>query len=600
MTAERSESSIACDVLVIGSGAGGLSAAITARAHGLDVVVVERAPVFGGTTAWSGGWLWIPCNPLAKRAGLTDSLDAARTYLRHELGDRFDADKIDAYLATGPRMVEFFEQNTAVQFVAGLTMPDFHAELPGSAIGRPICAAPYDGRKLGPLIDKLRPPLREITVGGMAIAAGADMRHFMNATRSPRSALYAAKRFASHFLHALRYGRNMHLVNGNALAARLGKSADDLGVRLLVSAPAGQLIVEDGAVRGAIVSTADGELRVSARRGVVLACGGFPHEPARRKQLFPHTPTGAEHWSAAPSVNTGDGLNLGESVGAWVDANLSNAAAWIAVSRVRYRNGREGVFPHLVDRAKPGVIAVTAQGKRFVNEADSYHDFMRALFRVSDEGTEVTAFLICDHRFLRRYGLGFAKPFPLPLGPHLRSGYLTRAATIEELARRTGIDSAALAATVAEYNRHAREDRDPEFGQGSTPFNRFGGDPDHQPNPCVAPIERGPFYAVKVMPGSLGTFAGLKTDRYARVIGRDERPIAGLYAVGNDMASVMGGYYPSGGITLGPAMTFGYIAGRHLAGATEEEREAQPLPAAQARADEPDPHVALQAEDQLG
>ena len=600
-----SSSATECDVLVIGSGAAGLSTAITARAHGLDVVVIEKEAQFGGTTAWSGGWLWIPCNPLALRAGISDSLEAARTYLEHELGHRFDPQRLDAFLVDGPKMVEFFEQHSAVSFVPGLATPDFHSELPGCAIGRPICAAPFDGRQLGPLIEKLRPPLREITFAGMAIAAGADLKHFMNATRSVRSALYAARRLASHFLNLLRYGRNMHLVNGNALAARLAKSAVDLGVKLWVASPARRLIVESGAVRGAIVATVDGEarreIRIRARRGVVLACGGFPHDVERRRRLFPSTPTGREHWSVAPTANTGDGLILGEGVGACVEEDTMNAAAWAPVSKVSYRDGRQGIFPHLIDRAKPGVIAVTRRGRRFVNEAGSYHDFGAALFRAIDEdgACEVAAFLICDHRTLRRYGFGFAKPFPVPLFPYLRSGYLVRGATIEELARQAGIDAAGLAATLADYNRHAREGRDPAFGRGGTPFNQFGGDPDHHPNPCVAPIARAPFYAIKVFPGSLGTFAGLKTDRHARVLNQEGAPIPGLYAVGNDMASVMGGNYPSGGITLGPAMTFGYIAGRHLANAIGGEPAAHGMSAPPARVDDRDRHVALPAEDQI-
>ncbi len=584
---------VECDVLVIGSGAGGLSAAITARLHGLEVTVAEKEPVFGGTTAISGGWLWIPCNPVAVRAGATDSIEAARAYLRHELGHHFDAERVEAFLATGPEMIEFFERHTALEFVAGLATPDFHADSPGSAIGRAICAAPFDGRGLGTDIAWLRPPLREITVAGMAIAAGADLRHFMNATRSPGSALYAGKRFASHFLHVLRYGRNMHLVNGNALAARLVRSAMDLGVGLRLSCPARKLVVEEGAVRGAIVATDDRDVRISARRGVVLACGGFPHDVARRKRLFPGTPTGQEHWSAAPAGNTGDGLNLAEAVGAQVDETLRNPAAWVPVSKVSYGNAREGVFPHLIDRAKPGVIAVLPNGRRFVNEAGSYHDFMQALFRAVGEGAAVMAFLICDHRTLRRYGLGFAKPFPIPVGPYLRSGYLQRGETLTALAARSGIDPAGFAATVAEYNRHANEGRDPAFGRGTGPFERFGGDAGRQPNPCVAPIERAPFYAVKVVAGSLGTFAGLKTDRNARVLDERGAPIAGLYAAGNDMASIMGGNYPSGGITLGPAMTFGYIAGRHLAGATGAASRRR---ASRAGADR---HIALPAEDQF-
>jgi succinate dehydrogenase/fumarate reductase flavoprotein subunit len=234
---------------------------------------------------------------------------------------------------------------------------------------------------------------------------------------------------------------------------------------------------------------------------------------------------------------------------------------------VRHADGSVGHFPHIIDRAKPGIIGVLANGKRFVNEADGYYDYAAAMVAGVQEGAEVASWLVCDHRFQRRYGLGHARPFPLPVGPAVRSGYLKRAASIHELARRCGIDPDALAETVSVYNRHARRGEDPQFGRGSTPYNRKQGDPLHAgANPCVAPIEHGPFYAVKVRPGSFGTFAGLKTNAAAQVLGSDDQPIAGLYAAGTDMASVMGGFYPSGGINLGPAMTFGYIAGRHAAG----------------------------------
>jgi len=563
-----------CDVLVLGSGAGGLATAITARLHGLDVILVEKAPLLGGTTAWSGGWMWLPANPVAARDGVQDSLGAARRYLENEVGEGLDPAKVEAFLENGAPMLEYFERHTALRCVPGLATPDFHPASPGSAIGRPVCAAPIDGRELGPLIHKLRPPLREITVAGMPIAAGADLRHFMNALGSVSSALHVAKRFTRHFLDVLRHGRDMHLVNGNALAARLIKSAADSGVALRESSPARRLVVEGGAVVGAVVQGPDGAPReIRARRGVVLACGGFPHDLARRRQLFPHMATGEEHWSVAPDSNTGEGMNLAEQAGAAIAADFANAAAWIPVSRVRYPDGREGTFPHLIDRARPGVIAVTRGGQRFVNEADSYHDFMQALFRVIPQGEAVEAFLVCDHRCLRRYGLGFAKPFPIPLGPYLRSGYLIRGRSLEELAEKAGIAPQAFAATVADYNAHARWGEDPAFGRGATPFNRFGGDPKVTPNPCVAPVGQGPFYAIRLLSGSLGTFAGIATDHRARALRPDGTPVAGLYAVGNDMASFMRGHYPSGGITLGPAMTFGYIAGRHLAGVEAEAPE---------------------------
>jgi len=237
------------------------------------------------------------------------------------------------------------------------------------------------------------------------------------------------------------------------------------------------------------------------------------------------------------------------------------------VSKVPHSDGSVGHFPHIIDRGKPGLIGVLADGKRFVNEADGYCDYGAAMVAAVPPGQEVASWVICDHRFQRRYGIGIAKPFPLPLAPYLRSGYLKRGATIEELARACGIAPAALAETVKTFNAHALQGEDPLFGRGSTPYNRKMGDPTHDgPNPCLAPIAHGPFYAVKVQPGSFGTFAGLKTNASAQVLGRDDAPVPGLYAVGTDMASVMGGHYPSGGINLGPAMTFGYIAGCHAAG----------------------------------
>jgi succinate dehydrogenase/fumarate reductase flavoprotein subunit len=213
---------------------------------------------------------------------------------------------------------------------------------------------------------------------------------------------------------------------------------------------------------------------------------------------------------------------------------------------------------------------VLQNGRRFVNEADGYYDYTSAMIDAVPEGQEVASWLVCDHRFMRRYGLGYVRPFPVPYGAHLRNGYLLRGATIEALAERCGISAAGLSATVDAFNEHARHGVDPEFGRGTTPYNRKAGDASHSPNPCVAPIEHAPFYAVKVMPGSFGTFSGLRTNGNAQVLDRDDRPINGLYAAGTDMASVMGGFYPSGGINLGPAMTFGYIAGRHTAGVHEE------------------------------
>ena len=558
-----------CDVLVVGSGAAGMAAAVTARHRGLDVLIVEKEPRFGGTTARSGGWLWIPGTSLAQAFGIHEAPDAARTYLRHEAGNNFDAARVDAFLAAGPEAVDFFTTKTAVRFDMPLVFPDYHAEAPGGAQGgRSMVARPFDAGELGSHIKNLGAPLPELTVFGMMLGSGKEIIHFMRATRSLTSAIYVAKRLSRHLMDVLRHGRGMTLTNGNALAGRLAKSAFDLNVPLWLSSPVRELIIEDGAVRGAIVERDGRSIRVHARRGVVLACGGFPHDVARRKAMFRHAPTGVEHFSPGPVGNTGDGLRLAEAAGGRVEDRLPNAAAWVPVSLTRRKDGSRGVMPHFIDRAKPGVIAVTRAGKRFANEGDSYHDFVQAMMKVTKPEAEIATFLICDHKTLRKYGLGCVPPFPMPLGHHLRSGYLMRGATIEALAAQAGIDPKGLADTISGFNTTAAEGRDPAFGKGSRAYNRYQGDALHGPNPCVAPIAGGPFYAIKMVIGDLGTYAGIVTDADARALDADGRVIPGLYVAGNDMASIMGGNYPGAGITLGPALTFGYIAGRHLAEST--------------------------------
>ncbi len=561
-----------CDVLVVGSGGGGLAAAVSAAHRRLNVLVVEKEPVFGGTTARSGGWMWVPCNAPAQRAGVTDSAEAARTYLQHEAGEHFDPDRVDAFLEAGPKAVRFFEEQTALQFDLGETFADYHPDAPGGMdAGRSIVARPFDGRELGREIKRLRPPLREITFLGMMIGSGKELLHFFNVTRSPISAFYVVKLFMKFLRDMAFHGRPMRLMNGNALVARLAKSALDKGVPIWTEAPVKELTHdEDGRVTGAVVDTRQGRVKVVARRGVVLAAGGFPQDAVRRKALMPHAPSGHEHASPAPPGNTGDGLRLGESVGAQVDDSLPHAAAWVPISRPRNPDGTLGTFPHFVDRSKPGVIAVTRSGRRFVNEAHSYHDFCQAMVkRCEEEDSEICAYFITDHRAFRKYGLGFAKPAPVPYGKLIRDGYLIRGQTLRDLAQQIGADADTLEQTVSDFNGPARKGEDPEFGKGSTSYNRSLGDPEHTPNPCVAPIETGPFYAVKLVIGDLGTFAGLRTDAQARVLDDDGRPVGGLYAAGNDAASIMGGNYPGGGITLGPAITFGYIAARHMSGAND-------------------------------
>ena len=558
-----------CDVLVVGSGAGGLSTAVCAAHRGMKTLVVEKEPVFGGTTARSGGWMWIPTNAPARRAGVEDSVEAARTYLESEAGAHFDAARVDAFLEAGPKAVDFFEAETSLQFDLGPTFADYHPNDPGGVDGgRSIVARPFDGRELGAEIKRLRKPLAEITFLGMMIGTGKELLHFFNVMRSPVSAFFVAKLFLKYLRDLAFHGRPMRLMNGNALVARLAKSAFDKGVEIWTRAPSRRLIVDDtGRVVGAEVETATGRVEIRAAKGVVLAAGGFPQDPERRRALFGHASSGHEHASPAPPGNTGDGLRLGEAVGADVNDALPNAAAWVPISRPVRPDGTLGTFPHFVDRSKPGVIAVTRSGRRFCNEADSYHDFGQSLTaRIGEEGGEVCAFFLCDHRVLRKYGLGFVKPAPVPYQSQIRSGYLFRGETVEALAAEIGADADALKQTIEAFNEPARRGEDPEFGRGSTAYNRSLGDPEHKPNPCVAPIETAPFYAVKVVMGDLGTFAGLRTNEYAQVVDEERRPLQGLYAVGNDAASVMGGAYPGGGITLGPALAFGYAAARHMDG----------------------------------
>ncbi|UXN57425.1 FAD-dependent oxidoreductase [Phyllobacterium zundukense] len=555
-----------CDVLVIGSGAGGLSAAVTAAWHGLKVIVVEKEPVFGGATAWSGGWIWAPGNLFARKAGYNDAPDGPFTYLRHETEPYFEPVKVKAFLDAAPEMAEFFHTKTALQFVDGNGIPDMHGWTEGAALGgHQLCAAPISGRALGDLFNKLRRPMRETSFMGMPIMAGDDLKAFLTMTRSIKSLAHVIKRVGRHFFDLFLYRRATQLANGNALIARLALSAERLDVDIRVSTSAKELIFDGHSVCGAAVDTENGPLRILARFGTVLATGGFPHDEERWSEVANKFSTPVRHWSVAPQSASGDGLRLAEAVGGFVDASIASPAAWCPVSLVPYSDGTDGRFPHIIDRAKPGLIAVLANGRRFVNEAHGYYDYVTAMIKATPPGEEIASWLICDHAFQRRYGLGASRPSPLPVKPFVNSGYIKMGRSIAELAHACGISAAELEATVKFYNKHAAKGEDPLFERGSTAFNRKGGDPDVKPNPCVAPIGRGPYYAVKVLPGSFGTFLGLKTDAKAAALDTDGAAIPKLFVVGADMSSIMGGYYPSGGINLGPALTFGYIAGQELA-----------------------------------
>ncbi|WP_368621194.1 FAD-dependent oxidoreductase [Paraburkholderia sp. BR13444] len=557
---------ITCDLVVVGSGAAGLATAITARKRGLDVIVLEKEPVFGGTTALSGGVLWIPLSKYGWQQNPADTVERVREYMMSETGNNYDAAAVECFVENGPKMVEFFERETEMKFVPTL-YPDYHPDAPGGVdISRSILAAPYDIRGLGKDMRRLKQPLETITFMGMMFnSSNADLKHFFRATRSIVSFLYVARRLATHIKELALYRRGINVTSGNALAARLAKSALAIDIPILTSTPVKELLSKSGKVTGVRASAADGELRISARHGVVLACGGFPHDLKRIAQVYPHVKRGGEHLSPTPVGNSGDGLTLAEKVGGAVKLGFADAAAWMPVSKVPFGKGRTGVFPHLLDRYKPGVIGVLRSGQRFTNESNSYHDVGAALMRACEGERETAMWLICDKVALGKYGLGYAKPAPMPVGPLLRKGYLIKGDTIGELARNCGIAPDALEMTVHAYNRDAERGEDPAFHRGRTSFNRYLADPDHKPNPCVAPIATGPFYAVKVVMGDLGTFDGLETSVTGEVLRADGSEIEGLYAVGNDRRSVMGGNYPGAGITHGPNMTFGFVTGNAIA-----------------------------------
>jgi succinate dehydrogenase/fumarate reductase flavoprotein subunit len=555
-----------CDLLVVGSGAAGLSCAITAKKRGLDVVVIEKEAVFGGTTALSGGVLWVPLNAHGRKQNPQDTLEAVRTYMMQETGAYYDEAAVSVFMDQGPKMVDFFERETEMKFIPTL-YPDYHPDVPGGApIGRSILAQPYDIRGLGKDMPRLKPPLKTITfIGMMFNSSNADLKHFFQFTKSLTSFLYVAKRLVNHLKELALYQRAINVTSGNALAARLAKSALDLGIPILTSTPAKRVLTENGQVVGMGVGGEGGERDIRARRGVVLACGGFPQDVQRIAKAYPHLQSGGEHLSPTPETNTGDGVRMAETAGADVDLRFKDAAAWMPVSKVPFGNGEFGVFPHLLDRYKPGVIGVLRNGKRFTNESNSYHDVGVAMIEACKGQKETVMWLVCDKTTLGKYGLGFVKPAPMPFGKYIRNGYLFEGKTLADLAQVTGIDAAGLEATVREYNTGAVKGVDEQHARGTTAFNRYLADPNHQPNPCVAPVEKGPFYAVKLLMGDLGSFDGIQTSVVGEVKKSDGSVIPGLYAVGNDRASIMGGNYPAAGITHGPNMVFAYVTANHIA-----------------------------------
>jgi succinate dehydrogenase/fumarate reductase flavoprotein subunit len=553
------------DVVVVGAGAGGLTAATIAAADGCSVLLLEQADVIGGTTAISGGMVWIPANHKAAAEGRPDTLEAARTYLAEIVPGR-DRSRLETFLKFGDEALRDLEARTALRLRPVPTYPDYYPDLPGAtAGGRVLEPVPFDARTLGALFKLLRDPLPEFMLFGGMMISRQDIPHLRRAGRSLRSALHVGKLLARYGLQRLAARRGTTLYLGNALAGWLFRSALDRGVTIRTGTSVRKLAADaQGRVSRVEVVDRTGSRWITATRGVVLATGGLSHDAELRGRYVPQA---AGTLSATVDPGAAQrGARLAHAVGARLSAPTQDGAFWVPASTFTRGDGSRGIFPHTVtDRAKPGLVAVDTNGRRFVNEAVSYHEFVRA--QLAHAGSAIPAWLICDGRFLWKYGLGKVKPFTRTVEGDVASGYLKRADNLAGLAEIIGVPANAFAATVAEFNRHAGRGEDPAFGRGGNIYQRFLGDADQRPNPCVAPLVAAPFYAVAVYPADLGMSAGIVTDERTRVLKDDGSPIPGLFACGNDMDSIMEGAYPGPGITLGPALTFGWLAGRTVAGA---------------------------------
>ena len=543
------------DLIVIGAGAAGMAAAATAVSLGLRVLLLEAESRVGGTTAISAGSVWVP-NALAVEA----DPDAAGRYLRAACGNHGRPEMRRAFLRRGPEAIRHLQDAGALDLVAYRHHPDYLGDLPGAVTsGRALGARPFDGRRLGKALAMLRPPLPEFTIFGGMMVDRADIAHLMNVGQSLASLRHATGLILRHVIDRLHGPRGRRLVMGNALAGRLLAFLLERDVTVCTSATVEHIALAGGRATGVVVA---GE-EISARLGVVVACGGFSHHPRLRGAHYPKDDEGI---SAAPESNRGGGVDLLLAAGGRLETGHTNAAFWAPASIRRRPDGSRAVFPHFVlDRAKPGIFAIDRTGRRFVDESTSYQRFVEAMYR----SAAIPCHLICSAAFIRRHGLGVIRPMTRNPRRWVAEGYLSEGRTLAELAGVIGVDAAAFAETAARHDRHAAEGRDPDFHRGETAYARNLGDPAHGPNPCLGPLGDGPYYAIEIHPADIGTSIGIATDGDARVLDARGAPIPGLYAAGNDMASVMAGAYPGPGITLGPAITFGYLAARHAASTLE-------------------------------
>ena len=550
------------DLLIAGAGPAGMTAALIASLEGLNVLLCEKSNQVGGTGSTSAGTLWIPGNSQSRAAGFPDSAGAADRYLDALIGEGANRDIRNAYLQTGPAAIDYLCERSDVQFLPCGTHPDYRSNMPGAAVaGRAIVPEPFDGRLLGSEFWRIRPPVPEFMLFGGMMVGKTDISRLIGRFKSIGNFIYSAKLLARYLIDRMKYPRGTRLMMGNALIARLFFSLRQRNVPIMFDASIVDLAGDRDGVTGARLNNGGKEILVTARKGVVLSTGGYGHNKHFRSAFMPQP---VPDYSMSFEGNQGDGLDIGRRLGAAIAPEQCTSGLWTPVSVVPRSDGTSGLFPHLVlDRAKPGLIAVNSAGRRFVNEATSYHDFVLAMFESNKATPSIPAWLVCDAAFIAKYGLGVVYPGHRNPGKFVQRGYLAGARSIDELAHKIGADADQLRATVTRYNGFAETGVDVDFGKGETELNRFNGDASHKPNPCIGPVTTPPFYALAVWPADIAVSTGLATDADARVLATDGKPIPGLYACGNDMASVMAGSYPGPGTTLGPAVVFAYRAVMH-------------------------------------
>jgi 3-oxosteroid 1-dehydrogenase len=554
------------DVIVVGSGSGGMTAAIVAHDLGQSVVVIEKSDLYGGTSAISGGGVWVPCNHLATAAGANDNHDDALTYLKAATRGMVAEARILAYLEHAPRMVRYLEEKTWLKYRAMPNYSDYYPALPGSKPGyRTMDPIPFDASKLGEEFAQMRPPQPGTLIAGRVTMTAGEAHTILCKERGWMTLFM--RRMARYWLDIpwrFRSKRDRRLTLGSSMIGSLRRSMMDRNIPLWLNTSLESIVTDARRVEG-IVATQNGKsIRIGARRGVILAAGGFEHNQEMRDEYLPK-PTRSE-WTVTPPSNTGDAIRAGQGVGA--QTALMDHAWWAPTVFVMGREKRRALF---VERNLPGCVMVNRLGRRFVDEAAPYSEIVYAMYADNEKSkANMPAWLVFDADFRRKYPCGPLLPGMARPDKALPSSWLGKiyfkADTLDALAAQIEVDASGLRETVDRMNEYAASGEDKEFGKGSNNFDRYYGDVNVKPNPCLAPIAKPPFYAMRIDAGDIGTKGGLLTDEYARVLREDGQAIAGLYATGNTSASVMGPSYPGAGSTLGPAMTFGYIAAHHLAG----------------------------------